>query len=244
MLILVTFIMNSCTDETFPETPTAVAPATPTAVTPATPTTGTPVVPTPAVPATPTTGTPVVPVKPTSVTPAVPAPVVPVTPLPVAPAVPVPAVPVVPAPVAPVTPPVAVPVTPPVSSNVYSYSTIENEILALINNYRISVGLKALLKTDYISTQAEQHNTYMIANNIIDHAGFDTRYQNIKSALGAKSVGENVAFGYTSAQAVVNGWLASPGHKANIEGDFTNFGISVRSDSAGKKYFTNIFAKI
>jgi len=147
-------------------------------------------------------------------------------------------------PVAPVTPPVVTPVTPPVSSNVYSYSAIENEILALINTYRISVGLKALVKTDYISNQAEQHNTYMITNNIIDHAGFDTRYQNIKNALGAKSVGENVAFGYTSAQAVVNGWLASPGHKANIEGDFTNFGISVRLDSAGKKYFTNIFAKI
>jgi uncharacterized protein YkwD len=185
---------------------------------------------------TPAVQVPAVPVTPTPVTPAVPAPVTPAVPAPITPAVPVP--------VAPVTPPVVTPVTPPVASNVYSYSAIENEILALINTYRISVGLKALVKTDYISNQAEQHNTYMITNNILDHAGFDTRYQNIKNVLGAKSVGENVAFGYTSAQAVVNGWLASPGHKANIEGDFTNFGISVRSDSAGKKYFTNIFAKI
>jgi uncharacterized protein YkwD len=217
--------MNSCTDDTFPETTTAIAPTTPTPVTPAVPTAAVPVTPTPVTPAVPT---PAVPVTPTPVTPAVPVPVVPVTPAPVTPAVPAP----------------VVPVTPPVASNVYLYSAIENEILALINTYRISAGLKALVKTDYISNQAEQHNAYMITNNILDHAGFDTRYQNIKNALGARSVGENVAFGYTSAQAVVNGWLASPGHKANIEGDFTNFGISVRSDSAGKKYFTNIFAKI
>lgn len=241
--------MNSCTDDTFPVTPTAVAPATPLAVAPSTSTTVAPVVPSTVVPvvpvagspATPTTGTPVVstPAIPVTQTPAIPVtqtPAVPVTQTPVTPAAPAPATPV--------TPPVVAPSTPPVASNVYSYSTIENETMNLINTYRVSIGLNALIKSDYISNQSEQHNTYMIANNIMDHAGFDTRYQNIKNALGAKSAGENVAFNYASAQAVVNGWLASPGHKANIEGAYTHFGISVRSDSAGKKYYTNIFAKI
>jgi uncharacterized protein YkwD len=118
------------------------------------------------------------------------------------------------------------------------------EIMDLINTYRVSVGLKALIKTNYISYKAEEQNKYMIANNVVSHTGFDARYQDIKRVLGASGMGENVAFGFTSAQAVVNGWLASPGHKANIVGNFTHFGISVRPDSAGKKYYTNIFAKI
>jgi uncharacterized protein YkwD len=114
----------------------------------------------------------------------------------------------------------------------------------LINTYRVSVGLKALIKTNYISYKAEEHNKYMIANNVINHDGFDARYIDIKKVLGSTGMGENVAFGFTSAKAVVDGWLASPGHKANIVGNYTHFGISVRPDSAGKKYYTNIFAKI
>ncbi|MFE3868164.1 CAP domain-containing protein [Flavobacterium sp. LS2P90] len=114
----------------------------------------------------------------------------------------------------------------------------------LINTYRISVGLKALIKTNYISYKAEDHNKYMIANNVINHDGFDARYIDIKNVLRATGMGENVAFNYISAKAVVDGWLASPGHKANILGNFTHFGISVRPDSAGKKYYTNIFVKI
>ena len=37
--------------------------------------------------------------------------------------------------------------------------------------------------------------------------------------------------------------LNSAGHKANIEGDFTHFGISIRTNAEGKKYYTNIFVK-
>ncbi len=205
-LIIVLFVMNSCTDETFPVTETAVAPATPSAVAPATPTTVAPVERRSYFPKT------VVPAPPPTVTPVV--------------------------------PPTVAPIAPITAATIYSYSAIENETMDLINAYRVSVGLKALIKTDYISYKAEEHNKYMIANNVVDHVGFDARYQDIKNILKANGMGENVAFNYTSAQAVVNGWLASPGHKANIVGNFTHFGISIRADSAGKKYYTNIFAKI
>ncbi len=48
-----------------------------------------------------------------------------------------------------------------------------------------------------------------------------------------------------TAQAVVEAWLNSAGHKANIEGNYTHFGIAIRENPVnGKKYFTNIFAKI
>jgi uncharacterized protein YkwD len=85
----------------------------------------------------------------------------------------------------------------------------------------------------------------MIANNVVNHNDFVARSENIMSVLGAKTVSENIAFNYSTAQSALNAWLASPGHKENIEGNFTHFGISIRENPAtGKKYYTNIFAKI
>ncbi|TDE45067.1 CAP domain-containing protein [Flavobacterium rhamnosiphilum] len=142
------------------------------------------------------------------------------------------------------TPPVSNVVPPTTNASTYSYNAIETETLNLINAYRVRIGLKTLLKTDYISNKAQEHDNYMIVNNVLNHAGFDARSQDIMNVLRAKNVGENVAFNYSTAQAVFDGWLVSSGHKANIEGDFTHFGISIRVDSAGKKYYTNIFARI
>jgi uncharacterized protein YkwD len=46
-----------------------------------------------------------------------------------------------------------------------------------------------------------------------------------------------------SAREVVDGWLKSPGHKRNIEGDFTLTGIGIASDKQGNIYFTQIFSR-
>lgn len=127
----------------------------------------------------------------------------------------------------------------------YSYSASELETMKLINEYRISVGLNALEKINYISSESEGHNTYMITNNVVNHDGFVNRSDNIIKNLGAKTVGENIAFNYSSPQGALNAWLNSPGHKENIVGNYTHFGISIRENPAtGKKYYTNIFAKI
>ena len=127
----------------------------------------------------------------------------------------------------------------------YPYTTFENETLTLINNYRVSIGLNALIKSDYISFKAEEHNNYMITNNVVNHNDFITRSEDIMKTLGATYVTENVAFNYSTPKAVLDAWLASEGHKANLEGNYTHFGISVRENpTTGKKYYTNIFAKI
>ncbi|WP_231590801.1 CAP domain-containing protein [Hymenobacter terrenus] len=41
----------------------------------------------------------------------------------------------------------------------------------------------------------------------------------------------------------VNGWLNSPGHRANIEGNFTRTGIGVATSSTGRIYSTQIFIR-
>ena len=125
-----------------------------------------------------------------------------------------------------------------------NYSNIELNIMDLVNDYRLSKGLNVLDYKDEVSWQAEDHNFYMIQKKKVSHDGFASRYSSLAASLNAKAVSENVAYGYNSAEAVVKAWIASEGHRKNMEGELTHFGISVKEDVNGKKYFTNIFIRI
>jgi len=129
------------------------------------------------------------------------------------------------------------------SSYIPETKAIEIEILELINAHRISIGLNSLEKMSFIKAQAFGHTDYMIDKNQISHDNFIRRSTNLKNNPGAQRVSENVAYAYSSPESVVNAWLRSEGHKAVIEGDFTNFDISAEKDKDGKWYFTNIFIK-
>ncbi|MBZ4042158.1 CAP domain-containing protein [Flavobacterium hibisci] len=127
----------------------------------------------------------------------------------------------------------------------YTYNTSELKVLELINEYRVSIGLNSLKTVNHISFKSEEHDNYMIANKVVNHNDFIARSENIIDVLGAKKVGENIAYNYQTAEGVLKAWLDSPSHKQNIEGDYTHFGIAVKIDAeTGKKYYTNIFAKI
>jgi uncharacterized protein YkwD len=121
--------------------------------------------------------------------------------------------------------------------------SIEVEILELINNHRLSLGLNALSDMSLVKSVAFTHTDYMVDNNEVSHANFYKRSEYLKANAGAKKVTENVAYGYSSAQSVVNAWLKSESHRANIEGDFTNFDIAAEENIEGKWYYTNIFIK-
>lgn len=130
-----------------------------------------------------------------------------------------------------------------VVNNSYDYSAMEMDVVSRINAYRVSKGLNSLEMINHISNVSEGHDEYMIANNTLSHALFAQREDNLKSTLGALSVGENVAYNYSTAESVVTAWLASPSHKANIESNYTHIGISIRPNADGKLYFTNMFIR-
>jgi len=125
----------------------------------------------------------------------------------------------------------------------YNYTNDELEVLTLINNYRTSKGLNTLEKVDYIAVVSEGHDNYMISVGEVSHNNFQDRYEALVTNLHAKTVSENVAYNYSTPQGVFNAWLASDGHRLNMEGNFTHFGISIRANAEGKKYYTNIFMK-
>jgi uncharacterized protein YkwD len=128
---------------------------------------------------------------------------------------------------------------------VYNYSPIELETMTLINNYRKSIGLNALEKINHVSFKSEEHDDYMIANNVVNHNDFVARSENIIKALGALRVSENIAYNYISAQGAFDAWMNSPSHKENIVGNYTHFGIAIKENPVnGRKYYTNIFVKM
>ena len=120
---------------------------------------------------------------------------------------------------------------------------IEIEILELINDYRLSLGLNPLSNMDDIKIEAYGHTNYMMSTGNVSHTNFFQRKQNLINNAGAINVGENVAYAYSSAQSVVNAWINSDSHRENMEGDYTNFDISAEKDAEGRWYYTNIFVK-
>jgi len=121
-------------------------------------------------------------------------------------------------------------------------SQMSGRILNLINAHRDSLGLSTLIAdTRYASAYAVKHTDYMISQQRISHDNFGHRSEAIKYHDNATVVGENVAFGFDSAEKTVQAWLQSPGHKKIIEGDYTHTGFGIVKDESGENYFTQIF---
>lgn len=116
-----------------------------------------------------------------------------------------------------------------------------NEILRLVNEHRTSIGLSEIKKDQqYASAYAVEHTQYMIDLEQVNHDNFNIRSSALKDR-GAQMVGENVAYGYDTAEAVVNAWLKSDGHKKIIEGAYTHSGFGVMQSNEGRFYFTQLF---
>lgn len=119
------------------------------------------------------------------------------------------------------------------------------DILRYVNEYRHSKRLKPLQPNSYISSIALEHSRDMLSGKTpFGHEGLRQRIERIAKKIGPVHVGaENVASGPMSAREVVDGWLHSPGHRKNIEGDFRLTGIGLARKSNGMIYFTQIFTQ-
>lgn len=121
-------------------------------------------------------------------------------------------------------------------------SSLELEILDLINQHRSELGLHTLEQLNVVSNVADTHTSYMIENDQVSHDNFNQRVALLMSNANAKNVGENVAYGYHTAQGVVSGWLNSEAHRTILENsEYTHFGIAIEKNASGRNYFTQIF---
>ncbi|MES2004268.1 MAG: CAP domain-containing protein [Bacteroidota bacterium] len=120
---------------------------------------------------------------------------------------------------------------------------METDILRYVNEHRRSMGLSSLQTYTTASRQAYEHSKNMATGRTaFGHDGFDGRVETIKKTAGwITASAENVAYGNLSAREVVKGWLNSPGHKKNIEGNYAFTGIGLYKDRKGVIFFTQIF---
>jgi uncharacterized protein YkwD len=122
----------------------------------------------------------------------------------------------------------------------------EADALAIVNQYRTagaSCGARgtfapaaALTLNAKLTSAAYGHSRDMADNNYFSHDSLDGRsmVDRVNAAGYAWStIGENIAAGYSSVQSVVEGWMASDGHCANLMNPrFTEFGLACARNSA------------
>lgn len=122
-----------------------------------------------------------------------------------------------------------------------------SRVLELVNQHRATAGLSPLIRAAELDSAAQRHSNDMATNNFMSHTGSDgsTPGQRITAAgYSWTTYGENVAAGYTTADAVVTGWMNSSGHRANIlNGNFKEIGIAVvyRAGTTYGYYWTQDF---
>ncbi|MCO8271939.1 CAP domain-containing protein [Actinoplanes sp. TRM 88003] len=121
---------------------------------------------------------------------------------------------------------------------------LRSDIATLTNQQRAAHGCKAVVVSPALTRSAQGHSAYQARTNTLSHAGAgNSTFVTRTIAAGYnRPLSENVAFGFTSAAAVVNGWMASPGHRANILNcKAITVGVGVAYAANGTPYFTQEF---
>ncbi len=106
------------------------------------------------------------------------------------------------------------------TSKAASRLKVANAILCLVNAERRKQGLKALKRSGVLARSAGGHSSDMLRRRFFEHAGpggpsLQSRLKKV-SYRGA-AAGENIAYGSRfNAKLVMQAWMNSPPHKANI----------------------------
>ncbi len=161
------------------------------------------------------------------------------------------AVPSSPLPASTATQPISSPVpsTPAPASPAPSISASVQRVIDLTNAQRVQAGLAPLAISVPLTEAADIQSGNMARLGIMSHTLPGTDQPNLMDRAAAvgydySTLGENIAFNYPDADSVVAGWMASPGHRANIlNASFTETGVSIAYDAQGEPYYTQEFGK-
>ncbi len=118
-------------------------------------------------------------------------------------------------------------------------------VLHYINEYRVKHNRQPLKLVNPITVQASIHSRDMAKKAVsVGHDHFNTRIQRLyKEIKDCRGGAENVAYWRYDAKKLVDGWIASPGHRQNIMGNYNLTGIGIAHGKSGWGYFTQIFLR-
>ncbi len=135
-----------------------------------------------------------------------------------------------------------------------SMAGVKAATLCLLNERRAQAGLPGLTSDRLLEDAATRFSARMVAQRFFSHDAPDgtdlgdrLRASGYLNGLSGWSIGENIAYGtgrYATASSIVQMWMESPGHRANIlSGRFRAIGIGIASgnprSSSGATYTTD-----
>lgn len=137
-----------------------------------------------------------------------------------------------------------VPETPDASDTPDADSSYAAQIVRLVNEERAKAGLSALTVDTGLTAAGNVRAKEIVASfshTRPDGTSFATAIK--EQGVSYRSVGENIAWGQKSPEAVVSAWMNSPGHRANILNEnFTRIGVGHYQNGSGTNYWVQLFA--
>ncbi|EAW38663.1 CAP domain-containing protein [Lyngbya sp. PCC 8106] len=126
-----------------------------------------------------------------------------------------------------------------------------DQVVQLTNEFRAENGLSPLSLNSQLVMAAENHSENMALQDFFDHQGVNGDDVSDRiSIIGYNyfTAGENIGAGYSTPETVVEGWINSPGHRANLlNPDFTEIGVGyffLENDTGNENwnhYWTQVF---
>ncbi len=120
--------------------------------------------------------------------------------------------------------------------------SFEEQVAALVNKERAAKGLAPLTPDAKLSNVARIKSQDMRDNHYFSHTSptYGSPFEMMKSfGITYKTAGENIAMGYSNPEKVMQGWMNSSGHRANIlNASFTRIGVGYAADG---HYWTQQF---
>ncbi|MFC0530174.1 CAP domain-containing protein [Phytohabitans kaempferiae] len=123
-------------------------------------------------------------------------------------------------------------------------SADENRVVEITNQERAEAGCGPVRVNTRLANAARLHSQDQADHNNMSHTGSDgsSPWQRSERAGYDNAIGENVAAGYRTSAAVMDGWMNSDGHRANILNcDAKAIGVGLAYASNGTPYWTQMF---
>jgi uncharacterized protein YkwD len=117
-----------------------------------------------------------------------------------------------------------------------------HSFVELMNDHRTSLGCPTLNWNDAVAVVAQAHSEDMVARDFFSHTNpdGDSPFDRLHTAgIAYSAAAENIAYGYPTAEAVLDAWLGSSGHRANIENcSLTEHGVGLEGT-----HWTHVFIR-
>ena len=133
------------------------------------------------------------------------------------------------------------------SESADTVAAYEQEVFDLVNQIREEHGLAPFVYNETLAETARAHSQDMIDRNFFDHTNPDGKspFDRMRdNGLSYSMAAENIAVGYPSPEAVVEGWMNSEGHRANILGGCEELGVGLALGGSYGYYWTQCFATV